>query len=163
MRPADVAKQVGMSEALLREVNHIPPRMLVKAGSTLLVPREESRAADVSEHIAENATMALVSDGPALRRVSLRAGKKDSVASIARRYHLNTEQVAEWNKVGTTASFRPGQTVHVYLASSARHGVSPNRKTAAKPTRMAHAKTPVRAAKVAKADTAPARPAANGE
>ena len=39
MRPAEAARQVGMDEAELREVNRIPPRMLVKAGSTLLVPR----------------------------------------------------------------------------------------------------------------------------
>ena len=30
MRPAEAAKQVGMSEDELREVNHIPPRMLVQ-------------------------------------------------------------------------------------------------------------------------------------
>ncbi|MES3015431.1 MAG: transglycosylase SLT domain-containing protein, partial [Pseudomonadota bacterium] len=39
MRPAEAARQVGMSEDHLREVNRIPPRMLVKVGSTLLVPR----------------------------------------------------------------------------------------------------------------------------
>ena len=44
LRPADAAKQVGMSEAQLREINRIPPRMLVKAGSTLLVPRGDASA-----------------------------------------------------------------------------------------------------------------------
>ena len=43
MKPADAAQQIGMSEAELREVNRIPPRMLVKAGSTLLVPRSAQR------------------------------------------------------------------------------------------------------------------------
>ena len=60
-----------MSEDELREVNRIPPRMLVKAGSTLLVPRSEHRQADVSEHLADNAMMALAPDGPPLRKVSL--------------------------------------------------------------------------------------------
>ena len=32
VRPAEAAKQVGMSEEQLREVNRIPPRMLVQAG-----------------------------------------------------------------------------------------------------------------------------------
>jgi len=82
LRPADVAKQVGMSEAHLREVNRIPPRMLVKAGSTLLVPRGEHRMADVSSEIADNAMMTLAPDAPALRRTSLRAGKRDTVASV---------------------------------------------------------------------------------
>src|ERR1035441_6461568 len=39
MRPAEAAKSVGMSEPNLRDVNRIPTRMLIKAGSTLLVPR----------------------------------------------------------------------------------------------------------------------------
>ena len=40
-------------QATLREVNRIPPRMLVKQGSTLLVPRNESRHVDVVEHVAD--------------------------------------------------------------------------------------------------------------
>ncbi|MBN8487666.1 MAG: transglycosylase SLT domain-containing protein [Burkholderiales bacterium] len=59
LRPADAARQVGMTESQLRDINRIPPRMLVKAGSTLLVPRTAGRNADVSEHLADNATMAL--------------------------------------------------------------------------------------------------------
>ena len=39
MRPKDVARKHGMNETALRELNRIPPRMLIKAGSTLLVPR----------------------------------------------------------------------------------------------------------------------------
>jgi membrane-bound lytic murein transglycosylase D len=66
-------------------VNNIPPRMLVTAGSTLLVPRPEHRQADVSEHLADHATMAFAPDGPTMRRVALKAGKRDSVGSVARR------------------------------------------------------------------------------
>ncbi len=162
LRPADAAKQVGMSEAELREVNHIPPRMLVKGGSTLLVPRSEHRQTDVSEHIADNAMMTLAPDGPALRRVSIKAGKKDSVASIARRYHVSAAQVAQWNKLSVAANFKPGQTVLVYVAGNAggkhaAHNTTASRKPAAKPTRTARAKAPVR---TANADKAPARPAA---
>jgi membrane-bound lytic murein transglycosylase D len=40
MGAEEVAKQVGMSAEQLRSVNGIPARMLVKAGSTLLVPRQ---------------------------------------------------------------------------------------------------------------------------
>ena len=41
---ADAAQRVGMSEADLRAVNNIPPRMLIKAGSTLIVPRTRQDA-----------------------------------------------------------------------------------------------------------------------
>lgn len=53
------ARSTGMDEALLREVNRIPPRMQVKAGSTLLVPRTRDRADDVSGHLADQASISL--------------------------------------------------------------------------------------------------------
>lgn len=115
MKPADAAKQVGMSEAGLREINRIPARMLVKQGSTLLVPRSASRDQDVSEHLADNANIMFAPDVPPLRRVTLKAGRGESVASVARRYRLGTTQVAQWNRVSTKASFKPGQAVVVYL------------------------------------------------
>ena len=162
VRPVDAARQVGMSEAQLREINRIPPRMLVRAGSTLLVPRAAHRQADVSEKIAENAMMTLTPDQPAQRRVSFKAGKKDSVASIARRYKIGAVQVAQWNNVDVSASFKPGQSVLVYLTNTptrsrpTRHA-SAARKSVPPPTRTASNKPTER---VAKTDKAPARTAA---
>ena len=158
LRPADAAKQVGMSEAQLREVNHIPPRMLVKAGSTLLVPRGAHRQADVSSQVADNAMMALAPDAPPLRKLSLRAGRKDSVASVASRYRVSASQVAQWNSVGAGASFKPGQTIVVFVAGKAAQGKvaragvrkpsgPPSSRTAAaarKPLRVAAEKVPAR-------------------
>ena len=115
MRPTDAAREVGMSELSLRDLNHIPPKMLVKAGSTLLVPRSEQRMQDVSEVLADNAMMTLAPDVPPLRRLSITAGKRDTVASLARRYKVSPQQVAQWNKVSPGASFRKGQTVAIYV------------------------------------------------
>ena len=128
LRPAEAARQVGMSEAQLREVNRIPPRMLVKAGSTLLVPRSQQRQTDVSEHLADNAMMALAPDVPPMRKVSLKAGRKDSVASIARRYRVSVAQVAKWNGITASARFKAGQRLVVYV---------PARSKAMKATRVA--------------------------
>ena len=66
LKPSAVAEQVGMSESTLRDVNRIPPKMLVKAGSTLIVPRGEERQADVPVHVADGATLALAPDLPPL-------------------------------------------------------------------------------------------------
>ena len=121
LHPAEAARQVGMSEAQLREVNHIPPRMLVKAGSTLLVPRGEHRQADVSIDVADNATMALAPDVPPLRKVLLKAGHKDSVASVARHHHVSALQLAHWNNLSPAASFKPGQTIIVFASGKAQH------------------------------------------
>jgi membrane-bound lytic murein transglycosylase D len=115
LHPSAAAREVGMSESSLREINRIPARMLVKAGSTLLVPRSAQRVTDVSEQIADNATMSLAPDVPPLKRVALRAGKRDTVASVAKRYKVSAAQVALWNKVAATAKFKPGSTVVVFV------------------------------------------------
>jgi membrane-bound lytic murein transglycosylase D len=115
VKPSDAAKQFGISEAELRDVNKIPPRMLVKAGSTLLVPRSESLLKDVSVHLADNAVMTLAPEAAPPRRITHRAAKGDTVASVARRYRVSASQVADWNKVSAGASFAAGHSVIVYV------------------------------------------------
>ena len=115
MRPADAARQVGMSEESLRELNRIPPRMLVKAGSTLLVARSEQRSQDIGADIADHAMMALAPDVPPLKRTVVRAGKRDTLASIARRHGLDVAQVLRWNKGSAQARLPRGETVVLYL------------------------------------------------
>lgn len=115
LKPADAAKQVGMSEEELREVNKIPPRMLVKAGSTLLVPRAQHLLKDVSLHVADNAVMSLSPEALPPKRVTHRATRGDTVASVAKRYRVSSSQVALWNKVTTSASFSAGQSVVVFV------------------------------------------------
>ena len=153
MRTAEAAKQVGMSESELREINRIPPKMLVRSGSTLLVPRSSHKTADVSEHLADNATIALAPDLPPMRKVTLRAGKKgESVAAVARRYKTTPAQVAQWNKVSPGGQFKAGSTIVVYVPQGPARGravaaKSTGRAVAAKPAGRASAKAaPTRSA-----------------
>ena len=121
MRTADAAKRVGMSEADFRSINAIPPRVVIKAGSSLLVPRSNTMNQDVGVKIADNGQLSLAPE-VIQKRTLVRAGKGETVATIARRYKVGTDQVAQWNKVGMSASFKPGQQVVVFLpnASQAR-------------------------------------------
>jgi membrane-bound lytic murein transglycosylase D len=116
LKPSEAAKQVGMSEADLREVNNIPPRMLVKAGSTLLVPRALHLLKDVSLHLADNAVMSLTPEALPPRRVTHKAVRGDTVASVARRYRVSSSQVALWNKVSANARFAAGDSVVIFVA-----------------------------------------------
>ena len=135
LKPADAARRVGMDEALLRQLNSIPQHMLIKAGSTLLVPRADASQTDVSEHVADNGTIVLSPDGTQVRRVQLRAGRRDSVASVARRYRLSQENVAQWNATDVGSAFRPGQKVTVFVAAkSAPRGTLAMKPPTAKPT-----------------------------
>ena len=121
LKPADAARRVGMPEPELRAVNRIPPRMLVRAGSTLLVPRAPSLLHDVSEHVADNAKMALAPDAPPLRKTTVKAGRKgETVASVARRFGVSPAMVARWNGVTPNATFRAGQPITLMLAAPKR-------------------------------------------
>ncbi len=115
MHPAEVAKRVGMSEAELRSVNAIPPRMVVRAGSSLLVPRSSRMMLDVSEKVADNGQMSL---GPEIvfKRTLVRARKGDTVGSVARRYKVSADQLAQWNKTSVSSRFKSGQQVVVMIA-----------------------------------------------
>jgi membrane-bound lytic murein transglycosylase D len=114
MKPADAAKRVGMSEAELRSVNNIPQRMLIKAGSSLLVTRSRQLGTDVTEHVADNGQLSLAPE-VVLNRTVVKAGKKETVASLAKRYGVSPGSIAEWNLVNTTAAFKVGQPVVMYL------------------------------------------------
>ncbi|MEO8523244.1 MAG: transglycosylase SLT domain-containing protein [Caldimonas sp.] len=155
MKPGEAAKSIGMSEEALRDINHIPARMLIKAGSTLLVPRGNTLLADVSSHVADTATLTLAPDAPPLRRLSLKTGRKDTVASLARRFHVSPAQVAEWNKVSPGASFARGQTVVVYVAQAGRHAQARVRQAA----RVSHGpRSPRPVASHSKSETKTVRP-----
>ena len=159
MRPADAAKTVGMSEAELREVNHIPARMLVKSGSTLLVPRSAQHIADVSVAVADTAAMTLAPDLPPTRRVNMRIGKGgESVAAVARRWHVSPTEVASWNHVKPTAKFAAGSTAVLFLPRSTSLARAPAHPAAGK----AVAKAPAGKAVVAKAPVAKMRVALTG-
>jgi membrane-bound lytic murein transglycosylase D len=88
--------------------------MLIKAGSTLLVPRSANMESDVTSHVADNAHVSL-SPEILTRRTTIRARKGESVATIARRYGLIASSVAEWNNVGLSAAFKLGHQVVVFL------------------------------------------------
>jgi membrane-bound lytic murein transglycosylase D len=143
LRPADVAKRVGMSESELRSINNIPARVVIRAGSTLLVPRS-AHMADVTEKVADNGQLTLAPE-VALRRASVRAAKGDNVASVARKYKVSAASVAEWNKVSASASFKAGQQVVLFLPAKARSKTS----TAKARGKTVIAKTPAKGKTVA--------------
>ncbi len=156
LRVADAAKQVGMGEAQLRELNNIPKGVLIKPGSALLVPRTAAAQPDVTETVAD---LGQVSFAPEIVQVrkTLRARKGDSVTSIARRYTTSAANVAQWNKVAANATFKAGQTVVVYVsvnASNAKPDVAPQAAPRAVPKakpRQVAKKSPPEAAKRPKA------------
>lgn len=123
MTVAEAAQRVGMSEAELRSVNKIPPRMLIKAGSALMVPRSTTTRQEVSSHLADNGQISLAPE-IVTKRSTVRAGKRDTVASLAQRFGVAANQVADWNNTKVGAAFKAGQSVVLYLPVHASTGSS---------------------------------------
>jgi membrane-bound lytic murein transglycosylase D len=75
MKVADAAKRVNMSEADFRAINNIPPRMIIKAGSALLVPRSAGMLGDVTAQVADNGKLDLSPEAVAKRKAASKGGK----------------------------------------------------------------------------------------
>ena len=83
MKVADAAKRVNMSEADFRAINNIPPRMVIKAGSALLVPRSASMLGDVTAQVADNGKLDLSPEAVAKRKAAAKGGKNAKGTKLA--------------------------------------------------------------------------------
>ena len=114
MKVPEAAKKVGMSEEDMRSVNKIPPRMLIKAGSALLVPRPSKQEKDVTSKVADNGQLNLAPE-VTLRKQTIKARKKDSLASVAKRYRVAIADVAKWNNLSVDSALKSGQKLVLML------------------------------------------------
>ena len=133
MKADEAASLVNMPVDQLRSANGIPPNMLVKAGSTLLVHRKGQLDIDVTERVADNAQLALAPE-IVLRRILVTARKGDTLASLAARHGVSAANMATWNKLGPQVNLKPGQSLAVLVPTSPSARVSskpvPHKKTA---------------------------------
>jgi membrane-bound lytic murein transglycosylase D len=119
MTVAQAARELDWSEAELRAANRIPPRMKLKAGSTLLVPREGRLDRDVPEHLADHGQVLLAPEVPPLRTVRVQARKGDTLAALAKRHGVKVADLAAWNGLKPTSPLRAGQALVVQVRGKA--------------------------------------------
>jgi membrane-bound lytic murein transglycosylase D len=132
MRAADAAKKVGMGENEFRAINNIPARMLIKPGSALLVPRGAHIEQDVAGSVADSGQMSLAPE-VVLKRTTVKAGQGDTVSSIAHKYRTTPANVAQWNGLSMSASFKPKQQIVLYLPASSGKKAGGKSQPARKP------------------------------
>lgn len=118
MTVSEAAKHADMSEAQLRSMNGIPPRMLIKAGSALIVTRSSSIHNNVSSHLADNGQVAFAPE-VVTKRQTIKTRSGDTVASIAKRYNVNASDVANWNDIKVTSNLKKGQSLVLNLVVQA--------------------------------------------
>ena len=150
MQAEEVAKQVGMSAEQLRSVNGIPARMLIKAGSTLLVPRQGKLDNDVTEHLADNGQLLLAPE-LVLRKITVKAHQGDTLMRLASRHGVSATSVADWNRLKPNAPLSNGQILSIYVPAKAPRKSAPQRI-------QAPAKTAVRSDRRSDKPTAKAAP-----
>ncbi len=157
MKPADtlaaVARRAGISEEKLREANRIPPRYLISAGSTILIPRDETMETDIPADSLD-ARFALVPEHSNLRKVTYRVRRGDTLHSVARRYRVNEKDIIVWNQLTAPTLFagqRLEMTVPAAKAPATAKGGS-KAKPSSRATAGKSSQAPVKAA-----TTSPAR------
>ena len=114
-----IAARFRTTPEVIREVNNIPPRMVLKAGSTVLVPRPEEQERDIAQDVAESATLAMEPDRPPTRRISVKVGRHDTLASIAARNGVSVDDVKSWNKLSRESVSR-GQSLTLHVPNQMR-------------------------------------------
>jgi membrane-bound lytic murein transglycosylase D len=96
-----IASKFHTSPEVIRSVNQIPPKMVLRAGSTILVPKMStemtSADTDISQQLADSAKMLIAPDEPDTKRIYVHAGKRDTLAGIAKRFNVTIMQVKQWN------------------------------------------------------------------
>ncbi|WP_051155284.1 transglycosylase SLT domain-containing protein [Noviherbaspirillum massiliense] len=118
-----IAAKFHTTPEVIREVNHIPPRTVLKAGSTILVPKiDQSSEKDIAPEVVDNARLVVEPEIPT-RRIAVKVGKHDTLASIAKRYKVSEAQIKDWNKLRQD-KVAGGQTLYlnVPVKSAAKKG-----------------------------------------
>lgn len=115
-----IAQRVGAPVKIIKEVNQIPSNMLVKAGSTLLVPKTaDTEHSDIAQHVVDNASLVFTSERRT-KKMTITAGKKDSLIRLAKRYKVSVAQIKQWNNLKSN-TLKPGQKLQIeVIVSSAR-------------------------------------------
>lgn len=122
LKIAEAARRAGMTEAEFRAINSIPPRMWVKAGSVLLVPRKGLDEQDVTSGIADHGQLSLAAE-----TVQSKQGKggKSAKASTASKGKSSSGKLA----AGGATKPRPAQAT---ARSGQRGGPPPQAKAQGK-------------------------------
>ena len=142
---AQVASRFGLSLETLRTVNGIGPRARVPVGHALLVPSQAPSDATVAS--LQNTMFTSVPSG---RTIYHRVRKGETLASIAARYDVSTQDLRSWN-AGLSAKVVPGQRLRVVSEATPVHRKSKHARG------VQAAKSPAPAAREVRQASAPSR------
>jgi membrane-bound lytic murein transglycosylase D len=118
---SQAAKAIGMSESELKEINNIPQKMLIKAGSALLVPRTSKKDQDVATQVAEQGQLEFSPEQPPGKKLKVKVGKKDTLATLAKKYHVSESQILSWNGLNAKSTLSVGENITLFVSVKVTH------------------------------------------
>uniref|UniRef100_UPI004047EECC transglycosylase SLT domain-containing protein n=1 Tax=Polynucleobacter sp. TaxID=2029855 RepID=UPI004047EECC len=104
----DVAKALKVDVKSLRDINGVPWGVRIRAGSILLIPKKNAQTADVSEAMAETASLSLIKPAP-VRKTSVSKAKKKvaktktSTKKVATKANNSAKKTASQHKSASTS------------------------------------------------------------
>ncbi|MCU0765191.1 MAG: transglycosylase SLT domain-containing protein [Burkholderiaceae bacterium] len=128
-----IAARAGVGADHLREANRIPKRHKLAAGSTILIPRDETMADDIAPE-KRNAALSLLPERSSQRIVVYRVRRGDTLAGVARRYGVSSDEIVEMNRLRSRELFA-GQRLNLAVTPAAQPAprtVASAQKTAAR-------------------------------
>ena len=125
----NIAARAGVSADHLREANRIPRRHKLAAGSTVLIPRDESMADDIAPEKL-NAALSLVPERSSQRMITYRVRRGDTLSGVSRRYGVSIDEIVETNRLRSRELFA-GQRLNLMVAArpAAKSTVASAQKT----------------------------------
>ncbi len=114
-----IATKFKTTPQVIREANAIPPNMQPTVGSTVLVPKPANQEADIAPELANYGVLQVEPEGPPRRKISVKVGKRDSMATITRRYKVSASEVREWNDLKND-KLNPGQSLKLLVQAKAK-------------------------------------------
>lgn len=148
-----IAAQFNTTPQVIREVNHIPPKMVLKAGSTILVPRTDAKQKDITSDIADSAVLAMAPEASEGRKRSVAVKHGDTLASLAKRYKVSASQIREWNNLRSD-KLAVGSKIELHVPGGSSRNTTT--RVAAKSSSKSNTKTTASKASVRKVAAKPA-------
>ena len=94
---------------------------------------------DVDGQLADNGQLSLAPE-ITMRRVVVKASKKDTLESLSKKHRVTVAQLIEWNELNSQSKLQAGQSVVLFLAQAANShpkGLGGKKKESAKKARAA--------------------------
>ncbi|MBC7405225.1 MAG: transglycosylase SLT domain-containing protein [Cytophaga sp.] len=99
-RIESLASRLGFKPEFIREANLIPAKMMVKSGSTLLIPKtKKSPDQDISAEIAEKGQLVIEKGFSDIKQIHIKVSKNENLNTIAKRYKVSIVELKNWNNL----------------------------------------------------------------